>query len=56
MKYCKENNKIEQRMNEKYKRIYDEYIGWIVLVIIIFPIGIVLDIKFLQAIRKLRNK
>lgn len=43
-------------MNEKLKKIYDEYIGWIVLVIIIFPLGIVLDIKFLEMIKKLNSK
>lgn len=43
-------------MKEKLKKIYDEYIGWIVLAIIIFPLGMVLDIKFVEMLRKLKSR
>lgn len=43
-------------MKEKLKHLYDEYIGWLVLIIIIFPLGIVLNKKFLETIGKLYEK
>lgn len=43
-------------MKEKFKYLYDEYIGWAVLLIIIFPLGVVLDIKFIEVLKKLSKK
>lgn len=43
-------------MKEKLKRLYDDYIGWIIIIVIIFPFGILLDIKFIEMLRKLRKR
>lgn len=43
-------------MKIDFKQIFNDYIGWIVLILIIFPLGILLDIKFLQTIRKINKQ
>lgn len=43
-------------MKEKLKRLYDDYIGWFIIIVIIFPFGILLDIKFIEMLRKLKKK
>lgn len=44
-------------MKKILREIYDEYIGWIILIIVIFPPVVLLDIKFLEMIKKLtKNK
>lgn len=42
-------------MRETLKQIYIEYIGWVILIIIIFPLIMLLDIKFLEMITKLKK-
>lgn len=43
-------------MKEKLRELYNDYIGWLVIIAIIFPLGIILDVKFIEMLKKLKDK
>lgn len=40
---------------EILKQLYNDYIGWFVLALVLFPLGLLLDTKLMECIAKIRR-